>query len=1089
MKTDFYDIESLANVFSLCNFKSYENTTDVFYLCDDAILTSDPDMMKNLLAVVYERNPNFAKVNGKLQLFDLKTKEANVYLAKCFGLSDAPIANNPRNASTYDADLRLVCDTDPNYDEDKHPFLFGYNSYNYDTTMLAMYLYEVFLVNSVGDSTSFQATEANLMRAYNDNLFLPKFKDSMPKCLLTRYMESRKEWTQNDYNDPRYRIRQNMLLSGRHLDVARMNERQLRVGLKRLIGMMGGQILESDKLKPGQNKIDTIEQFYELIAYNISDCVNLKVKLFDTQFYQGQFSLKKGLLASYPELIYEKQKDSYKPDIKPERVRRDRLCIDSSSAQFATKSLCPYNHLTDIPTVSFMYPTEAKAKEYGIARVNVLEEAKAFFYAHFPQPEVREKFDVVHRYYERLEGVNFNDGKAYLSDFGDDGMLPDELAAHNIADIEKEETCISYFNADGTMSSCFVLFGNGGIHGAELNLALFNHDTENFQKLESDMAYIQSIYPEPIDFKKAKKLLLPDGRELLASKFLKAGSTLKVSTYKNISSKKPDLFKLTDTGATKLNPTYVFTSADPVNHEDFTSYYPNLLRMMEAFFNKGLGYDRYAEILSKKQEYGDKMKDKTLAKEEKAHCANLREGTKLILNAASGAGDVAYETNIRMNNAIISMRIIGQLFSWRIGQAQTIAGARIPSTNTDGLYSVLEKSINDVVLAREAKSINVEIEPESTYLISKDANNRMEMDPQTGEIKSTSGGTLGCRKGPHPTKALAHPAILDWALAEYLIVAALQTRPTLGIDKPFDHDVGLNILLKSVTKFEPIKFMTMMQNIIASSDGSMNYIFGTTADNPSIPVILQHYNRVFIMKDGTPNTLYLRAANARAITPATKAKRAKLKERSQQHDPMSLQILSFHGITLNNIPSSKEAIIKKVTNIEDTWSMFVQNKDLEYLTQEEKDFIIDNLDYEKYLYLLQWAFEENWKNKTPQDKDESLDEDGEMPIEDADNTSASVNVIIQSVVMPADNADDTDEALDIIIEDDVIEIVEDNDDGPICKPYTYPMTATIHSDIDEDVVTCTKSRKAIQAIQKIVNDSDKEALGKIKEILSKFDNE
>ena len=39
-------------------------------------------------------------------------------------------------------------------------------------------------------------------------------------------------------------------------------------------------------------------------------------------------------------------------------------------------------------------------------------------------------------------------------------------------------------------------------------------------------------------------------------------------------------------------------------------YYPNLLRMMMAFFNKGLGYDRYAEIFDQKQEYGKKMKDK-----------------------------------------------------------------------------------------------------------------------------------------------------------------------------------------------------------------------------------------------------------------------------------------------------------------------------------------------------------------------------------------------------------------------------------------------------------------------------------------------
>lgn len=1023
MKTDFYDIESLENVFTLCNFIPHDNIVDVFYLCDDAVLTSDPDLYKNLLDVVYRSNPNVAAMQTSMRLFDLNTEDANLYLAKYFGLSDATMANNPNATSTYGPKFRPVCDTDKNYDENEHPFLFGYNSYNYDTSMLAMYLYEVFRhILTRDDNTPFKGVTAKLMREYNDDLFLPRFKERMPSRLLTQYNNATKEWEPNDYNDPRHLIRQNLIRTGRYIDVARLNERQMRVGLKRLIGLAGGQILQSDKLRPGQAKIETIEQFYDLVAYNISDCVNLKTKLFNTQFYQGQFSLKKGLLKSYPETIYEKRKDAYKPDIRPEKVRRDRLCADSSSAQFAAKSLCPYGHLRDIPVVSFDYPTEAKAKEYGIKRVNVLEEAKTFFYSHFQQPEIRAKFDAVYNYYKRIEGRNFNDSKAYIEDYGDGGLLPDDLLPNNmLTDVEKDETCIPYFNADGTMSSCFALFSNGGIHGAEFNISLYEHDVENYLQLEADMNFVKSVYPDPIDFKKAKKIIAPDGREFLASKFLKSGSTLKASSYKDISGKKPDLFKLTETGSTKLNQAYVFTSAGLVNHEDFTSYYPNLLRMMEAFFNKGLGYDRYAEIFEQKQEYGAKMKT-----DKKANYAVLREGTKLILNAASGAGDTAFETSIRMNNNIISMRIIGQLFSWRIGQAQTLAGAKIPSTNTDGLYSILEENLNRQVLAREAKAINVEIEPDEIYLISKDSNNRLEMDPKTGEIKSTSGGTLGCRNGPHPTKALAHPAILDWALAEYLVVAALKTKPHIGLDLPFDDETGRNILKSASSVFEPVKFLIMMQNIVASSDGSVSYIFGTTEQNPTTPIILQHYNRVFIMKDGTPNTMNLHSANARVITPATKSKRAKMNERPQQHDALALQILACYNITMSSIPSNKEAIIKKVTNIDETWSMFVQNKDLEYITDAERDFIIDNLDYDKYLTLLKQSFEENWKNKTVQESlyvDEQKQEPivtGTVPLDASGNEILDIIIDDSDAEPVIETPDCTDSAVFVTVPDSTV---------------------------------------------------------------------
>ena len=236
--------------------------------------------------------------------------------------------------------------------------------------------------------------------------------------------------------------------------------------------------------------------------------------------------------------------------------------------------------------------------------------------------------------------------------------------------------------------------------------------------------------------------------------------------------------------------------------------------MMDAFFNEGLGYDRYGEIFDDKTKFGIMMKDPQYTPEQQGLYSTMRNGTKLILNSASGAGDANFESNIRMNNKIISMRIIGQLFTWRIGQAQTIEGAKMTSTNTDGLYSVLEATLNDAILKRESDSIHVEIEPEPIYLNSKDSNNRMEIEVEGNEltkITGASGGTLGCRKGPNPEKSLAHPAILDWALAEYLILAATNYDEA-GMSKPFSDRLGMSILKSARGQFnDDVHTMTMFQ--------------------------------------------------------------------------------------------------------------------------------------------------------------------------------------------------------------------------------------------------------------------------------------
>lgn len=965
MNCVFYDIESLSNVFTICFFnpgklesgekaetKVFDGRVTLYYLIDDPELgfkQNDEDIRVKLHDRILEKNANF---KGEFKMYDLSEMRSSDILAKAIGVSDqGDNLNDPAFEDRLKNKFRPVCDTDPEYDEAKHPFLMGYNSYNYDTTMLARYFEQVYYVRG-----HFKSTTAAEMRRFNDKLFSPEFKENMPKALCLEGVRKR-GCGEN--------IRRNMLLSGRHIDVARLNEKQSKVALKRLLGMLGYQILESDKLSSGNSKINTFDELADLIAYNASDVINLCC-LFLHRNYQAQFLLKKQLLETYPELIYLPKKDdeymdTYEPDVSPKRVRKDRLTIDSSSAQFATKCLCPYKHLTDMEVLSYMYPSKRKAKELGVKRVNVLEETRKFFYANFKQPELREQFDRIYDFYKSLEGINFNSSKTYVEDYGR------AHTARKPSDFPKINGCLPYFRADGTPSTCFVVFGIGGIHGAQYNWLLFADDIAQYKRARKNMDYVQAKYPNPVDLRKAKGIIMQDGETVRPyTDFLKSGATMKKAEYREIT--EPTLFSCDSKGNWKLNDRYVYTSAADTNHEDFTSYYPNMLRMMSAFWNPGLGYDRYAEIFDNKQKYGKLMKDKSLSPEQREFYRVMREGTKLILNSASGAADTNFNSPIQMNNTILAMRIIGQLFSWRIGQAQTIAGAEIISTNTDGLYSVLEATLNNEILEKESASIGVEIEPEPLYLISKDSNNRMEMVDDN--ITSASGGTLACRRGPDPAKALAHPAIIDWALSEYLV------QNSKDLSQPFDKSIGEKILKGAVSKFKEqfddpkdaaVHSLLMFQNVIASSPSTFKYKYGRLTENDEV-VLLPHYNRTFILKKDADflGTIHLVEAAARKVDKKIVEKRKKegLPLYSRD-DKDALYVLKTNGVFDSEI-KDRDVITQKVSNVDQSWNIVIINRSLYHMSDAETNRILNSLDIDAYLSLLENVYENSWRNHVPE---------------------------------------------------------------------------------------------------------------------------
>lgn len=1064
----FYDIESLSNAFTLCAYTPVSDEPcvhmlEAFYLIDDAGLLADLNAQK-LYDTIVEANPSMGPTS--LAVHDLSTAAGAYRLAELVGASTADEVWNRASYSRLPARLRPVCDTDDDYDPMRHPFLAGYNSQNYDTVMLAHFLAESFPIDtSLQPGPEFQPTTAATLRAHNDELYTT-YIDYMPKAL--------------GYDSPAAIFRRNMLASGRHLDVARLNEVQFKVALKRQLGMLGRQILESEKLS--HNSVLTcIEDLYDLLAYNVSDCVGL-AQLFQNPTYRDAFDLKAGLIADYGETRFNRD----------DSVRRDRLSIDSSSAKLVGRILSPFGHLDDAPVVSFDYPHPVIAEQRGVPVTNVLDDTERFFRNNIVDPDdpalsdhqrqAWEQFSKVLEFYRDIEGKNFNDSAEYQNKHGY------QRPAHSLSEIAKRPLNVPYFRADGSADSCFVTFSTGGIHGAETNTSAHeqlqrHYELERLEIQRAKMCFkdvdefldaakeqhnrlhlpdgtivdkrlvLIGSSPEKVKYRNPKagktpeaehqhqqlfaaQDQLPDAADLLAtqreesfrydveldSKQVLHAKTVLTSNRKAFREEpptpRPSIFQIKDDGANTVDKRFTRTSAGLVVHEDFTSYYPNLLRNMRAFYNEMLGEDRYANIYFQKEELGQKLKNPNLSDEARTTLSNARNGTKLVLNSASGAGDASHRTPIRMNNVIIAMRIIGQLLTWRIGQAQTLVGGRIISTNTDGLYSVIDHdgtfdvATNNRVLDEQQAAIGVDIEPELMFLISKDSNNRMELMPPRGapeladtvqpqkalradgsfaiqdlEVTAAGGGSLACYQGPLATKSLSHPAVLDRGLAHYLqrLVVGGEAR----LSEEFDLQLGRAVIEEAIDHSDPVQTLRMFQNVLAASPGSITYPFaathmgaqvaqeqaegGTDGEDLVDPRPLQMYNRVFVVKEGTPGAVNLHMAAAPKIPPASLQTRAKNGQAQTRHDTVAQQMLAHHGWAatradraehpdLRLIPEDRDIAVRKINGIDPRWPMRILNDDLHCLSEQAAGALIESLDLTIYTQMLEDTFTKNWRN-------------------------------------------------------------------------------------------------------------------------------
>lgn len=297
-----------------------------------------------------------------------------------------------------------------------------------------------------------------------------------------------------------------------------------------------------------------------------------------------------------------------------------------------------------------------------------------------------------------------------------------------------------------------------------------------------------------------------------------------------------------------------------------------------------------------------------------------------------------------------------QLFAWRIGQAQALAGARVPSTNTDGLYTMdIDEATNNKILQDVAKTMHINIEPEIVdVFVSKDSNNRLEF--VNGNISEAKGGTLTSWAGPTPTNNLDHPAMVDRILARYLV--EYPDAPNREFNENFAKEIFLDIWREMY--YNKKELLRYLQIILASSDTTHRYIYATDQEGNSYS--LQRYNRAFLVKPG-PDTIYLNLATKRKMSESTWKNRVKNNEKRFQHDPVALKILEDNGFTpIESVEERQEAKSDKIKGTKENQNFIIVNQDLGYISDKKYYELLSKIDAESYIDMVKSTFEQNWQN-------------------------------------------------------------------------------------------------------------------------------
>lgn len=596
----------------------------------------------------------------------------------------------------------------------------------------------------------------------------------------------------------------------------------------------------------------------------------------------------------------------------------------------------------------------------------------------------------------------------------------------------------TYKDRHGVELRSYIVVSVGGAHGVEVQYSPYHHDyqlyQDNIKQLNKTIEWFNQLSND--DFKKIYQKDRPDDWNITVTNLAQAITQMypdKPLTHikrkelpfdndytfgdlmtKSSSRKKPKLRSYKEPQLfkdSKVKENYAYTSSNASNHEDFDSYYPSLISNLEIFLNAD-GKDVFTEnlyhprLLLKKIAKGKitTKEDGTPYTEDEVASASLRQlSMKLLINSASGAGDATFSSKIKCNNKMLAMRIIGQLFCWYIGQSLSLHDARVPSTNTDGLYTMnIEQELNNQIVERCAKELLLGIGPEYLPLfVSKDANNRLERS-KYAVVASARGGALTSWKGPSTDNSIDHPAIVDYILAQYL------ARVDDAVNKPFNKQAAIKFFKEFITnppKFAKTDYDTLrfFQFPIVSNPKTARFAYSVDLnelakadENHGItPKILNPTNRIFLAKKSASD-ITIKMTSLGTIKPA--AIKQRLKERAQtmtiSSEPIFRDIINVDFVArdvmeanldqqsfnkLYNSPYDPKATetdkkprditTMKISNLKENQPVIIYNEDLHDISHQDfKKMILKKLDFNAYLDIMKSKFENQWQNNITIDK-------------------------------------------------------------------------------------------------------------------------
>lgn len=353
------------------------------------------------------------------------------------------------------------------------------------------------------------------------------------------------------------------------LDDSFIDRGRLTIGLKTLVGTLGGSIIESESNKTGHS-----EYIYGDTKYNINDIAELKDVVFEGTKLEGTYNIRRNLLSEYASSLLP-----------------NNITVNRTSAKFVENIIAPIEPIVDLKTASFSYPAEHVAKRLGVEPFNVLEYTKNWYLTNVYQSVIKYdpnqanyllgKFLSIYYFYKSVEGKNWNSSARHFTL----NQMDAEPKENRRKLMEKFGTFLPLVDKTGKDSKTYVNFSLGGIHGAEFNTKQLEKDKAIIKQAREKYTYL-SMVPSKEMPKTLKNLVAKQSRTI--------PDHLKDYPYRLLH-EIPDLFEQTEEQDTILHEDdftpfgiattkgknaeillnrYRYISSANTIHQDFAGYYP-----------------------------------------------------------------------------------------------------------------------------------------------------------------------------------------------------------------------------------------------------------------------------------------------------------------------------------------------------------------------------------------------------------------------------------------------------------------------------------------------------------------------------------